>query len=238
MHENFVNKHFSSKKKVLLYTSTSLLNPMSRLNSFMVKDKTLPYDQTADTLINGELSVDTTYPMGHLRDNVLGSRGYINLSLIYGDLFKEINESYKPFDFFTLNSWLDFNINSQDTGLYFNILSHAPLFVKPLNNNSVLSISQHYDYLTSNVFKIGSLAFTGDYSSQYYWDKHWTLNTSLKAGFILFGSSQSEIIDYIYHSDDPEFERDYVYGFFKFNTPTRAPNSDADISKNRTVART
>jgi Domain of unknown function (DUF3943) len=201
----------SSKNKVLRYTATSLLNPMSRINSFFVKNKVSSYDTNEAPLIMGEFSLGATYPMRYLRNNVLGSRGSVNLSLIYGDLFKPNAQRYQPFDYFIFNSWLDFNINSTDKGLYFNVLSHTPLFVKHLNDNSVLSISQHYDYLTNSAFKIGSLAFTGDYSSQYYWKK-WTLNTSIKGGLIVFGSGQSQIVDYIYNSDDPEFERDYVYG--------------------------
>jgi Domain of unknown function (DUF3943) len=201
----------SSKNKALRYTATSLVNPMSRINSFFVKNNVPSYDNNEVPLIKGEFSLNTTYPVRYLRNNVLGSRGSMNLALIYGDLFKPNAQRYKPFDFFIFNSWLDFNINSTDKGLYFNVLSYTPLFVKPLNDNYVLNISQHYDYLTNSAFKIGSLAFTGDYSSQHYWKK-WRLNTSLKGGLIVFGSAQSQIIEYIYNSDDPEFERDYIYG--------------------------
>lgn len=200
-----------NKNMFLRHTASGLLNPMAKLNSFFLKDETRPSFNNPTPSVIGELSIGTPMPVIFPRENILGSRGYINLSLIYGDIFKRGTTRYRPFDFFIFNSWLDFNIHNVHKGLYFNVLSHAPLFVKHLGDNSVLSFSQHYDYLTTNIFKLGSLAFTGDYSARLYGEK-WMLTTSIKGGGIVFGSSQSEIIDYIYNSDDPEFERDYIYG--------------------------
>ncbi len=199
-----------NKSKFLRHVASGLSNPMGKLNSFFVKNKTRPSFNTTPS-VTGELSIGTPMPVIFPRENILGSKGFINLSLIYGDIFTKSATRYRPFDFFIFNSWLDFNIHNLNKELYFNVLSHAPLFVKHLNENSVLSLSQHYDYLTNNIFKLGSLSFTGDYSAQFYGNK-WTLTTSIKLGGIAFGSSQSEIIDYIYNSDDPEFERDYIYG--------------------------
>jgi hypothetical protein len=117
----------------------------------------------------------------------------------------------KPFDFFVFKMWANFSFRGKDS-IFFNISSHAPLWVKRIGNNTVFCISQHYDNLASDVYKLGSLALSGDYFFQYQWQPNNYIMGSVKAGFILFGSSKSNIMKVLYHSDDPEFLRDYVYG--------------------------
>lgn len=130
---------------------------------------------------------------------------------MYGDLFKDEGKPYRPFDFFVFKTWANFSFRGKDS-IFFNISSHAPLVIKRLNENNILSVSQHYDNLASDVYKLGSLAITGDYFFQHHWQPNNYIMGSVKAGFILFGSSKSNIIKVLYHSDDPEFLRDYVYG--------------------------
>ena len=199
------------KKPVLKHTFITLVNPIGEINSLIVKDNKPSDSNALLPLIKGQLSIGGYYSFGQTNEYVWGAGGNINLSLIYGDLFTKTKKPYRPFDYFTLKSWLNISPNNNDI-VYLSFMSHAPLFVKHINKNSVISISQHYDYLTNSVYKIGSLAVTADYSFQHSWHPKNFIVGSVKAGVILFGSSKSEIVNFVYHSTDPEFFRDYVYG--------------------------
>jgi hypothetical protein len=199
------------KKPGLKHTLTAIVNPMSQVNYLLVKESRQPKNDTAfNPLLNGRFAIGGTIPSNKI-NNTLAPGAYLGLSMIYGDLFNTTKKGYKPFDYFTLNSWL--NISLKDSAsIYFSILSGAPLFVKHLNKNNVLSISQQYDYLTSNVYKIASIAVTGDYSFQHQGHKDNYLLASLKAGFIILGSAQSEVVKYVYDSTYKFFYRDYIFG--------------------------
>lgn len=198
------------KKPVLKHTLTAIVNPMSQINSLIVKGSNKP-DTAFNPLINGQFSVGGSIPFGNDQYNILGKGAYIGLNLTYGDLFTKTQKKYKPFDYFRVNSSLVLNFEDS-TSIYFTLQSNAPLFVKHLNKNAVLSVSQHYDYLTSNMYKIGAMTISGDYSFQHLWHNNNYLMASLKAGFIIIGSSQSEIISQIYNTDKPYFFRDYTFG--------------------------
>jgi hypothetical protein len=196
------------KNRVLKHTFISMLNPISEINGLIFKDNK---PTSENPIVRTHLAFGGSYPFGHIGKNPFGARGYLGLSLVYGELFKENGKPYKPFDFFVFKTWLHYSIKGKDS-VFFNVSSHAPLLVKHLNKNSIISLSQHYDNLASDVYKIGSLAVTGDYSFRHTWNPRNSIIGSVKAGIILFGSSKSDIVKYIYHSDDPEFQRDYVYG--------------------------
>lgn len=202
---------YKVKNRILKHTFMSLINPMAQLNSLFFKDYLRPYDPALNPLIRTHIAFGGSYPFGHIGENPFGARGYLDVSLVYGELFKDNNKPYKPFDFFVFKTCIHYSIKGKDS-IFFNISSQAPLLVKHLNNNSLISLTQHYDNLASDVYKIGSLAVTGDYSFRHTWDSKNSLMGSVRAGLILFGSSKSDIVKYIYQSDDPEFQRDYVYG--------------------------
>jgi hypothetical protein len=202
---------YKIKNPALRFVATTLLNPMAKINGLFYKDSLDNDNVTFYPPIKSQISLGVNYPIGRVGDNPFGPRASFNYSLMYGDLFKEGKKPYQPFDFFVFKTWANFSFRGDDS-IFFNISSHAPLLIKRIGNNTVFSISQHYDFLESDVYKIGSLAFTGDYSFQHYWQRNNYIMGSVKAGFILFGSSKSNIMKILYHSDDPEFLRDYVYG--------------------------
>jgi Domain of unknown function (DUF3943) len=199
------------KNAIFKKTAISILNPISQLNSLIFKKNIYAQSIPFNPAIRTKLAIGTTYPFGNMKENPFGTRGYLGTSMVYGDLFDNTDRKYKPFDFFVFKSWINVSLKGTDS-IFFNVSSHAPLLVKRLSDNSVISLSQHYDHLASDIYKIGSIAFTGDYSFQHYWNRSDKMVGSIKAGVILFGSSKSEIVNFIYHSDDPEFQRDYVYG--------------------------
>ncbi len=198
------------KKPGLKHTLTALVNPMSQINALIVKGSNQP-DTAFNPLINGQFSVGGSVPFGNDQYNILGKGAYMGLSFTYGDLFNKPKKGYKPFDYFTVNSSLVMNFEDS-TSINFSLQSNAPLFVKRLNKNAVVSLSQHYDYLTSNVYKIAAMTVSGDYSFQHLWKNNNYLMTSLKAGFIIIGSSQSEIVTQIYDTTYKFFFRDYTFG--------------------------
>lgn len=199
------------KKPFPKHALTALVNPMSQVNLLMVKESRQEKKDTSfNPLIRGQFAIGGTVPIGTPNNNIWGTGAYMGVSLVYGDLFSQTKKKYKPFDYFTLDSWLNMNFKDSNS-VYFSMLSSAPLVVKHLNNNSVLSVSQQYDFLTSNVYKIGSIGITADYSWQHQWTNS-SLAASLKAGYIILGSSQSEVVKYIYDSTEAYFFRDYIFG--------------------------
>lgn len=199
------------KNRFLQKTAVSIINPVGQINSLFFKPSVNAAGILPIPLIKGQLATGASFPFGKIKGSTWGPRCYISLSLLHGDLFKQSEKIYKPFDFFILKTWLNFASKGRDS-IFFNVSSHAAILAKHLNKNSVLSLSQHYDYLASDVYKIGSLAITGDYTLRYYWHPDTYIAGAARAGVILFGSSKSDIVNFIYHSTDPEFLRDYVYG--------------------------
>jgi Domain of unknown function (DUF3943) len=209
---DIIRRKMAHKNKVLGHITTGLLNPMGEINTLLRINKN-PLYHNPGPLLYSEFSIGKTLQAYPSQYSILGSNGYVNLSLIYGDLFQQTSAKYRPFDYFVFKSWADFGFNGQNNELYFNMLSHAPLLVKHINDHSVITLSQHYDFLTSSVFKIGSLAFTGDYYFQLFGGSNkWHFTSSIKGGIILFGSSKSDIINFVYQTRDAEFKRDYIYG--------------------------
>lgn len=199
------------KNPILRFATTTFLNPMDKVNRLFYKDSLDNDNIASNPSIKSQLTLGGSYPFGRIDDRPFGARGYLNYSLMYGDLFKEGKKPYQPFDFFVFKTWANFSFRGKDS-IFFNISSHAPLLVKRIGNNTIFCLSQHYDNLASDVYKLGSLAITGDYFFQHQWQPNNYIMGSVKAGYIMFGSSKSNILKILYHSDDPEFLRDYVYG--------------------------
>lgn len=199
------------KNRFARTTFSTIINPVAQINSWVIKDNKQQNRDTLQPLLNGQLAMGGSFPGCQLTGNTWGTRGYLSFSLNYGDLFNKTPKAYKPFDYFNFKTWANFGSRGRDS-IYFNISSHAALLAKHINKNTVVSLSQHYDFLASDIYEIGSLAITGDYSIQHQWSGSNYLMGSVKAGAILFGSSKSDIVNFIYHSNDPEFLRDYVYG--------------------------
>ena len=205
---------YKVKNKILRHTAITLLNPMYEINSHLFENHDFMVASnkaSKSPLLRGQFSFGGSYPLSLIKDNVYGTRSYLNLNLVYGDVFDLDNGKFRPFDHFVFRTWANFKIKGLDSA-YLNITSYAPLLVKPLGENSLIGLSQHYDYMSSAVYKLGSLAVTGGYYYRHNWDNKYRMFSSLKAGVILFGSSKSDIVDFIYQSSDPDFERDYVYG--------------------------
>lgn len=202
----------AKKKKTLIHHGvTAVLDPISKINHWLLKPPQPTDTHLEMPVIKGRFIAGGSFSFFKKNGITSGARGYLGISFTAGDIFSKVGKKYKPFDHFVFNSWVNFASRGKDS-VYFNISSHAAILAKHLTKNAVVSLSQHYDCLASNIFKIGSVAVTGDYSTQHKWDQHHAITGSLKAGVILFGSSKSEIVKFIYQSTDPEFLRDYIYG--------------------------
>ncbi|MBT8234443.1 MAG: DUF3943 domain-containing protein [Saprospiraceae bacterium] len=202
------------KHKFFRNAAVTIINPTLQFNS-LINDYTSNFARKNDDdlpKVITNLSIGTNHVLQSNLDANFQPWGHLKFNLIYGTLFdRKVN--YKPFDFFILKSWLDFSHINDKKKFYFNLISHAPLFNNVLSSHSTITISQHFDYIHNPLFKIGSLAISGDYNFKYF-EGITAFSGSLKSGFILFGSSNSEVVEVIdiFTEDGGEFLRDYIYG--------------------------
>ena len=188
------------------------LNPMGQINSWFYDDvnESFRNKSVKKSLIRSQLSTGISIPLKEInRVDALG-RANIHFAMLYGDIFED-NNGFKPFDAFILKTWVDLGGKRADRQFYINISSHAPIYRYLINENSAFSISQHYDYLENQIFKIGVMAITADYNLKRDFG-NWGFMGSAHIGIIPFGSSNSEVVDYLNEDIEEEFYKEYVYG--------------------------
>ena len=75
----------------------------------------------------------------------------------------------------------------------------------------MISLTQHYDFIHNDIFKIGSIVLTVGWTYRQTFN-HVRVLSSSKIGVVLFGSGNSELVVPVLPDVFPEFERDYIYG--------------------------
>jgi len=187
------------------------LNPIGQINSWLYEDVNASFrgKNKKKFPIRSQLSSGISIPIREIeRVDALG-RANIHFAMIYGDLFS--SGVFKPFDSFVLKSWIDLGSRKAEKQFYMNISSNAKIFRFLINDNSAFSISQHYDYMENQIFKTGMLGITADYTIRKNFGS-WGFVGTANLGLIPFGSSNSEIVDYLNETVDEEFYKEYVYG--------------------------
>jgi hypothetical protein len=206
-----LHDHKRKSYHTLRNIGATILNPMGQFNSWINDDVSAsfrtPHQETFK--LRSEFSMGINFPLKNFDGLDVGTRANINYALLYGDIFKE--GSYKPFDSFIFRTWLDIAPRSSIRPVFFNVVSHAPVYRKIINDNSVFSISQHYDFIENQIFKLGGMSLTGDYNFKKDMET-WGFVGAAKAGIMLFGSSSSDVLDAINVDIEEEFKKDYVYG--------------------------
>jgi hypothetical protein len=124
------------------------------------------------------------------------------LLLMYGEAFRK-GESRKPFDWFVLQ-W---SARRTDQ-LYFSIYAYSLLLGKEFgskeNQNHMVGLFQHYDYIYNETIRLGGTSFCPGFISQFHLSKTATLSILGHLGWLMMGASNNE-----YVVDD---KRDYNYG--------------------------
>lgn len=205
----------SRRYRWLRNTSGSLLNPMGAFNRFVL-GRGIP--RTPLSAIPAQLTLYgglVPFAVGSNFD-FPGSGTFIAAEVQYGDMFGPGVDNLGPFDYFRLNSWVNFpTMDDGGKNSYFNLSSDAVILGKKLGDQpddiDVVALTQHYDYIHNNVFKLGSIVLTGDWSWQRYLGTT-RLTGATRLGMVIFGSGNSEMVKPVYPDIFPKFERDYIYG--------------------------
>lgn len=203
--------HKVRSNKFLRGFAATLINPMVQMNSVFYEDTSDSFKgskQTPFPLIS-QLSFGFAMPTKESELANATRRFHLNFGMLYGNIFTD--KKFKPFDAFVLRSWLDITPAKADKPAFLNITSHAALFRKLINDDSVISFSQHYDFLENQVFKLGSMAFSIDYNKRIRFDE-FQFRGIAQLGIIGFGSSSSDVVEAIKEQVPDEFIKDYVYG--------------------------
>lgn len=189
-----------------------VLNPVGQLNSWMYKDVRESFRSSTQQKfpIRAELSAGVSIPIKEIERVNANTRSIIYFQMLYGNIF-ERNNGFKPFDAFILKSWIDYSIRKTENRFFINITSHAPVYRHLIKDNFAFSVSQHYDFLENQVFQIGVMSITADLSFQKKY-KSWGFAIRASLGIIPFGSSNSEVINYLNEEIEEEFYKEYVYG--------------------------
>ena len=216
---SLTNNHDKRRFKPLRKITAFLINPLSQINSWLYRDvkQYLNHKNYSYTPIRSMVGIGANLPYGNILSGNLSTRFQLSYQIEYGDLFSR-KSKYTPFDFFYLKSWLNFSLVDEENPLFFNLTSHAPIARFKLNNNSIFCISQHFDFLHNHIFQQGDLCVTADYIFKKT-TENINLITSVRAGLTLFGSTSSEIIDFLIAQGKLNTDRDYIYGRgFAFDT--------------------
>ncbi len=207
------NYPFSGGSKALRSVLATVINPAAGLHRYVFQ-RTIPYSRQSLQPVQVNVLAGVTVPIG--LTGQMNSGLTLQADLFYGQKKNRSTSHFHPFDHFDMHAWLHFSENERGTITpYFNLMSHAILLGTKLRNEAghtqIISLSQHYDFIHNDVFKIGSVVVTGDWEVIREFDKA-ALSFAARLGVVLFGSGNSEQVTPVYPDIFPYFERDYIYG--------------------------
>lgn len=195
--------------------TTGVINPIGSINRYAFRKK-IPVSAQSLTPVSMDLFLGFNYPFQYIIPGINPTGLYLNADLYYGNLFDKNVKTFGPFDYFKVNSWLTFSQNAESKNIpYYNMSSEAIIYGKKIKNipNKVelVSLSQHYDFIHNDMFKLGTIVLTGDWTYMRQFENV-LLTSSTKVGIILFGSGNSESVKPIHEELFEKFNRDYIYG--------------------------
>jgi len=200
-----------------------LLNPMrafnrgmyGRLKSYEIgPGRVKPLFNGSVSFGGGMLSSNTGYEKE-------GSTALLETKLVYGTPFDERIKKKKPFDYFVLEGW--YRVRN-DTGKtrHISLSGYANLIMKDITGidedgnkkrtRHSIGLYHQYDYLDGGIIEIGSMALTPGLVSDFKLSEKVKVRTTLMAGPIVLGGSNSEVVCASCNSDDPTDLRDYIMG--------------------------
>ncbi len=123
--------------------------------------------------------------------------------LVYGTPFSE-GKSRKPFDYFPIEFTLRFAQKKPYLTIYgYSLLLGRELEAKP-DQNHLLGLFQHYDYINTEAIELGGSSLCGGFISRFQLSKAASLTLTPQFGWMILGVSNNEYI--------LEDQRDYNYG--------------------------
>jgi hypothetical protein len=198
-----------AKSKLLKNTYLTILNPAGQLNRWLSKSVRRDFGRSERSFpIIGELTLGGALPMNKYNEEEFPQFVHLQYYLRHGNLFSH-KGSYKPFDHFVAQAWIDIPLEDIEEPFYFNISGIAPLFRRKLSTNTIFTVSQHYDYINNQAFKIGTLGLTADLSFNLSNENN-QFGLAFNSGFLPFGGVGSEVAEIL--SEGEFFTRDYMYG--------------------------
>ena len=193
----------------------SLINPVAGINRFIFGKK-IPFTKSSLTPVSFQFYIGSNHPLDKMIGDMKGTGLILNAEIYYGDLFIRSQNTFGPFDYFKISSWINFSdylSGNKDT--YFNLSSEAIILGSKITNRpdktELISLTQHYDFIHNDIFKIGSIVLTVGWTYRQTFN-HVRVLSSSKIGVVLFGSGNSELVVPVLPDVFPEFERDYIYG--------------------------
>jgi hypothetical protein len=116
------------------------------------------------------------------------------LTLHYGHAFEK-ERHRKPFDYFTFRMWTSHGEVERNL----TILARANLVGKNLrsgaNQRHLIGISQQFDYIDLEIFKIGAMSFGPEWLGLYPLGNGFSLVTGVYAGGIIMGAGSNEYVE-------------------------------------------
>ena len=195
--------------------SGSLISPVGAFNRFAL-GRGIPY--TPQSLTPVQLTLVGSVPVAWTsHDPAFSGLGPgLAAEVEYGNLFKTETKSFRPFDYFRVDTRTNFSYSPEGKKFtYFNLSSDAVILGTKVTNTAsttdIVSLTQHYDFIHNHVFKLGTIMVTGDWTWQRY-AGNTVLDGAARVGVIIFGSGNSEMVKPVYPEIFPNFDRDYIYG--------------------------
>ncbi len=144
--------------------------------------------------ITGYLAVGTAGRTGGVANPATRLNPALVLTLHYGYAFQK-ERHRKPFDYFTFRFWTSHGEKERNM----TILARANLvgknFEPGTSQSHLLGISQQFDYIDLELFKIGAMSFGPELLSRYQWPHRFTFITGAYAGGIIMGAGSNEYVE-------------------------------------------
>ena len=207
-------------------TLAFILNPASGLNRLISGsfNQHYPFKNHTYSPTRFQLSMGGGYMINYPINQEYHFKPYIELGLLYGDRFTP-KASYQPFEIFNLMTWVRFEEakgkdrykpNMSKPLPYWSMYSYGILFGKSIhstsNENQIIGLFQHFDYLNNKAFEVSALGLTGGWIKNAFYPNGWSLLGSTQVGIIALGASNSEAIDWVRPPHDYKLIRDYIMG--------------------------
>ena len=196
----------------------TIINPMRAFNRWVAGKprNSLPkYNRyTTQAPLKMHVALGGNFLVKNLNINDTRNGPYIEFGMIYGDPYED-EDFYKPFDFFTVRSWLRFSNTAEAGAKFLNVYAYGALWGKNIHYTDkaihMFGAFQHYDYLHNESIEIGTVGATAGLVSKYMMGRNWELLTSLQLGPSILGGATSEIVG-DFSNNNPETFREYVLG--------------------------
>jgi hypothetical protein len=184
-----------------------VLNPVGGFNRLIRGDfgrRSSSVDHTRNPL-RGYLAMGIAGRLSGSSVEDVDFKSGFKLDMLYGKPFEE-KSSRKPFDYFNFRLWSSPGEEQRNLTILARGVLAGKNFDSKKGQKHLIALFQHYDYVNTELFKIGAMVLGGSSISRFPLGDEFSLVVSPHVGAILLGAGNNEYVNSYQ-------DRDYNYGW-------------------------